>query len=296
MLSNRSYTLSLLALLFAGNVYGQALPVTDIWLADLENGVPDKAVKISTGDGYNNQPHFSEDGGVIYYTREQAGTGTDPQTDIAAFHISSGHTTKVNRSTESEYSPTPIPNRNALSVIQVEPDQKQRLWAIDVASGKMELLLPHVEPVGYHAWFNDREVAMFILGDSPTLHTASLDDEDVRLIAEHIGRSIRTDPKSGEILFVDKNREPWQIAAFNPETSQVRGVMPLFPGSEDFTIDANGFYWTGNDSRLYRRSPGDKRWSLMADFGAHGIHNISRLAVDPKNTRVALVSDNPTTH
>jgi len=296
MLSNRSYTLSLLALLFAGNVYGQALPVTDIWLADLENGVPDKAVKISTGDGYNNQPHFSEDGGVIYYTREQAGTGTDPQTDIAAFHISSGHTTKVNRSTESEYSPTPIPNRNALSVIQVEPDQKQRLWAIDVTSGKMELLLPHVEPVGYHAWFNDREVAMFILGDSPTLHTASLDDEDVRLIAEHIGRSIRTDPKSGEILFVDKNHEPSQIAAFNPGTSQVRAVMPLFPGSEDFTIDTNGFYWTGNDSRLYRRSPGDKRWNLMADFGALGIHNISRLAVDLKNTRVALVSDSPTAH
>ena len=296
MLSNCSYTLSLLALIFTGNAFGQALPTTDIWLADLENGVPVNAVKISTGGGYNNQPHFSGDGSVIYYTREQLGTGTDPQTDIAAFHTASGLTTIVTQTTESEYSPTPIPNRNALSVIQVEPDQKQRLWAIDVATGKMELLLPHVEPVGYHAWFNDKEVAMFILGESPTLQTASLDDEAVSLIADNIGRSIRTHPKSGEILFVDKNREPWQIAAFNPKTSQVRGVMPLFPGSEDFTIDSNGYYWAGNDSRLYRRSPGDKRWNLMADFGALGIHNISRLAVDSNNTRVALVSDSLTIH
>jgi len=296
MVSKCSYTLAMLAIIFTGNAFGQDLPATDIWLADLENGVPGKAVKINTGDGYNNQPHFSEDGSIIYYTREQEGGEADPQTDIAAFHIESGVTTRVNQTDQSEYSPTPIPNRAALSVIQVEPDEKQRLWAIDVANGEMELLLPHVEPVGYHAWFNDKEVAMFILGDSFTLQTASLDNDTVSLIANNIGRSLRRHPQTGEILFVDQNREPWQIAAFNPKTNQVRGVMPLFPANEDFTIDGNGMYWTGNGSRLYRRSPEDKRWNLMADFSASGINNISRLAVDPKSTRVALVSDHAVIH
>jgi len=296
MLNKCSYTLATLAIVFTGNAFGQALPATDIWLADLEHGIPGKAVKINTGDGYNNQPHFSEDGSIIYYTREQEGGEAGPQTDIAAFHTETGVTTWVNQTDESEYSPTPIPNRAALSVIQVEPDEKQRLWAIDVTSGKMELLLPHVEPVGYHAWFNDKEVAMFILGDSFSLQTASLDNDTISLIANNIGRSIRKHPQTGEILFVDKNREPWQIAAFNPKTKQVRGVMPLFPANEDFTIDGNGMYWTGDGSRLYRRSPEEKRWNLMANFSASGINNISRLTVDPKSTRIALVSDHTDAH
>ncbi len=53
----------------------------------------------------------------------------------------------------------------------------------------MELLLPDVEPVGYHAWVNDQEVAMFILGDSFTLQTARLNTAGTTLIADNIGRS-----------------------------------------------------------------------------------------------------------
>ena len=67
--------------------------------------------------------------------------------------------------------------------------------------------------------------------------------------------------------------------------------MPLFPASEDFTIDGSGNYWTGNGSRLYRRTPGAVRWELMADFSASGISNISRLAIDTAIDNIALVSE-----
>ena len=83
-------------------------------------------------------------------------------------------------------------------------------------------LFADVEPVGYHAWINDSEVAMFILGDSFTLQTARL--------------------------------------------------------------DAKG-------SKLYKRSPGDSRWELMADFKTFGINHISRLAINLKSNQLALVSD-----
>ncbi len=282
---------AMLTVALAGNGIAQALPGNDVWLATIDNGVPADPVKISTGDGYNNQPHFSADGSIVYYTREVAKDETTSQTDIAAFDITTSTTTMVNHTVQDEYSPTPIPKRNALSVIQVEADQKQRLWAIDVNSGEMELLLPHVEPVGYHAWINENEVAMFILGESFTLQTASTDSDAVNLVAENIGRSIRKHPQTGEILFVDKNREPWQIAAFDPETRQLRGVMPLFPNGEDFTIDAQGTYWTGNGSKIYKRSPGDRRWTLVAEFSASGLSNISRLAIHLDSRQFALVSD-----
>ena len=295
MIKLLSFSLAIFAATFAGKLFAQELPGTDIWVARISNGVPAEPVKINTGSGYNNQPHFSKDGSVLYYTREMPG-GEAVQTDIAAFNIKTSITTMVNNTSESEYSPTPIPGRNALSVIQVEADQKQRLWAIEVASGNMDLLLADVEPVGYHAWINDSEVAMFILGDSFTLQTARLDTKGSKLIADNIGRSIRKHPQTGEILFVDKNREPLQIAAFDPETTQVRGVMPLFPANEDFTIDASGNYWSGNSSKLYKRSSGDSSWKLMADFKTFGINHISRLTINLNSGQIALVSNNVITN
>ncbi|MFC1702263.1 hypothetical protein ACFL1J_05945 [Pseudomonadota bacterium] len=284
-------SLTLFAMTIAGNAFAQALPATDLWLVKIENGVPGQPVKISEGNGYNNQPHFSENGSVIYYTREIPAEDSNAQTDIAAFDTATSTTRMVNNTPESEYSPTPIPGRDALSVIQADLKQKQYLYAIDIGSGEMELLLPDVEPVGYHAWVNDQELAMFILGDSFTLQTARLNTAGTALIADNIGRTLRKHPETGEILFVDKNSEPWQIAAFNPETTDIRAVMPLFPASEDFTIDANGTYWTGNGSKLYRRTPTRQGWELMADYSESGIRRISRLAINLQSGQIALVSD-----
>jgi hypothetical protein len=289
-------SLTLLAAVITCNAFAQALPATDVWLTGIEAGVPVNPIKISKGVGYNNQPHFSADGAVIYYTREMPGKEGVSQTDVAAFSLKISTTTMVNNTPESEYSPTPVPGRNAVSVIQADLEQKQLLWAIDVTNGNMDLLFPNVEPVGYHAWFSDDEVAMFILGDSFTLQTAKLNHDGTRVVADNIGRSIRKHPKTGEVLFVDKNQNPWQVAAFDPVTLSITTVMPLFPGSEDFTIDDKGNYWTGNGSKLYQRSPGDNRWKLMADFRMFGIKQISRLAIHIESGKLALVSNHVVTN
>ena len=283
--------MALLTALFAVNAFAQALPATDLWLAKIVNGVPGEPVKISQGVAYNNQPHFSADGSVIYYTREMPGDADMPQTDIAAFHVAESTTTMVNNTPESEYSPTPIPGRNALSVIQSDLNQKQYLYAIDIENGQMEVLFPDVEPVGYHAWIDDQQAAVFILGDSFTLQIARLNHPGTTVVADNIGRTIRRHPLTGDILFVDKNSEPWQIAAFKPQTATITSVLPLFPASEDFTIDANGIYWTGNGSKLYQRSPSDSGWKLMADYSNAGVGQISRLAINLKSGQIALVSD-----
>lgn len=291
MIKTTLLSLALWSVTYTGNSFAQAFPATDLWLVKIENGVPGQPVRVSEGEGYNNQPHFSEDGSVIYYTREMPVDDDTAQTDIAAYDIATSATRMVNNTPESEYSPTPVPGRNALSVIRADLSQKQYLYAIDIDSGEMELLLPGVEPVGYHAWFTDQEVAMFILGETFTLQTAKLNTGGTKLVADNIGRSIRKHPVTGEILFVDKNSEPWQIAAYNPQSTATRLLMPLFPGNEDFTIDANGTYWTGNGSKLYQRKPADSRWQLRADYSNAGVGKISRLAIDPHSSRIALVGD-----
>lgn len=276
---------------FNSNVLAQDLPLTDIWLADINQGTTGNPVKINPTVGYNNQPHFSADGSIIYYTREMPHSQQGTQTDIAAYDIQSGKTRMVNSNDQSEYSPTPIPGKNALSVIEVEADLKQRLWSVDIDSGEMSLLLPAVEPVGYQAWINDNSVAMFILGETFTLQTAEIGDGGATIVAENIGRSIRKHPFTGDILYVDKNSEPWQIAALNVETGEKSMIMPLFAASEDFTIDGNGTYWTGKGNKLYSRLPEDENWQLVADYSTSGIGNITRLAIDAASLKIALVSD-----
>ena len=290
-LETRVLSVVVFFVLFTEQVFAQALPQTDIWLAPVNEGLPGRPVKINATTGYNNQPHFSTDNMVIYYTLEVPGSDGVSQTDIAAFHLESRTTTMVTKTTESEYSPTPIPGQNALSVVQVEADQKQRLWAISTDTGEMELILPHAEPVGYHAWLNDHEVGMFILGDSSTLHIGAVGVGESRKVADNIGRTLRRHPQNNELLFVDKDTKPWQIAAYSPVTNSIQPVMPLFPASEDFTVDGNGNFWTGNGGKLYRRAPNAVRWELMADFSASGISNISRLAINPAIDNIALVSE-----
>jgi len=287
----RALAAAVMAMALSINAIAQGFPATDLWLSDIVDGVPGQPARISQGAGYNNQPHFSGDGKVIYYTREMPAGDGKMQTDIAVYDIHTATTRMVNDTAESEFSPTPIPGRNALSVIQMDLDQQQYLYAIDIASGDMEVLFPGMEPVGYHAWINEDEVAMFILGDTFTLQRAKLGTPGATVIADNVGRSIRRHPRTGEVLFVDKNGEPWRIAAYDPANGATRIVMPLFPGNEDFTIDANGMYWTGNGSSLYRRSPGGERWELMADYRGAGVGRISRLATDPECSRIALVGD-----
>jgi hypothetical protein len=265
----------------------QDLPATRVWLTDIESGIPVNPRLISRAVGYNNQPMFAPDGSGVYFTAEQQGG----QTDIARFAIQSGELDLVLSSPESEYSPTPVPGRNAISVIRVEPpDQLQRLWSLPLSDGHAQLLMQNVEPVGYHSWIDQASVAVFILGDSFTLHKATVGDQPSQFLADNIGRTLRKDPVSGNILFVSKTHEPWMIVSINTDSGLQTTVMSLFPGIEDFEADPSGRFWMGSGSKLYRSDRANAHWRLTTDLKVHGIDNITRLASSPDGSMLAIVS------
>jgi len=265
----------------------QELPASRVWLAPLEQATPGRPELISASQGYNNQPAFSPDSQEVYFTAEQP----DGQTDIWRYVITGRRLEAVNHSPESEYSPTPIPGQVAVSVIRVEADGRQRLWRIDTATETASLLLPHVEPVGYHAWYREDTVALFILGEQFTLHSARIGEAASRLLHTNIGRTLRRHPGTGEVLFVDKNPQPWEIVAIDMARSESRPILPLFPDSEDFEVDGRGGLWTGLGSKLYHCRPGCEGWRLAADLAEFGIGGISRLALSPDGRWLALVAE-----
>ena len=153
----------LLALSCSSPLWGQGPAGTDIYVAELA----ERDGRVSVGpltnatdrDGYDNQPHFVPSGTSILYTSGRA----DGQTDIHRYDILSKRSQSVTETTESEYSPTPMPGGETFSVIRVEADSSQRLWSFRIDGTNPQLVLEEIMPVGYHAWADSSTVALFVL-------------------------------------------------------------------------------------------------------------------------------------
>ena len=50
--------------------------------------------------------------------------------------------------------------------------------------------MPNVEPVGYHTWIDPKTTAVFILGESFSLHLAKVGDDPSLFLADNIGRAL----------------------------------------------------------------------------------------------------------
>jgi len=270
----------------------QATPDTDIWVfsfsedpvgVDVESGY--RAIR---RPGYDNQPSFLPGGRFLLFT-EIDGNG---QADIHRLDLRSRQSEAVTRtSPESEYSPTPMPGGERISVIRVEADSTQRLWSLDLSGGTPALLLPDIAPVGYHAWIDGDRLALFVLGSPSTLRTASLSSGREEILARDIGRSVHRIPGRRTVSFVQlRDGEEGMITEIEPETGEMRALAPALEGNEFHAWTPAGVLLSGQGSRLFRWVDGpDAGWTEVADLAPSGVKGISRIAVSPEGDRIAVV-------
>ena len=240
--------------------------------------------------GYDNQPHFAPGDRLILYTAiDSVG-----QADIFSFNLDSGERRNVTRSRpESEYSATVMPNLTRFSAIRVEADSTQRLWSFESGGTNPELVLPHVAPVGYHAWLTEQDLALFVLGSPATLHLASLVNDSTTVVAENIGRSLHAIPGDSAVSFVQwKNDGSGSITEYDMGTGEANPMAPLLEGNEFFALTPGGVMIMGQGSKLFRWVPGSSdEWEEIADLGSAGLRSISRLAVSRSGRFLAVVAE-----
>lgn len=279
-------------LLSAGATFGQGPPDADIFLVDLtykEQAIQaGKSINVTQRKGYDNQPSFTPDGKSILYTSMRE----DGQTDIYRFDLSSTATTQLTRTPEGEYSPTVTPDTAYFSVIRVESDKTQRLWKFPMSgTGEPTLVLENVKPVGYHCWLTPDSLALFILGSPNALLLARVSTGDTARMEGSIGRSLHKIPGKNALSFVHK-RTPvdWEIKQLDLQTNLITVIAPTLPGSEDFVWTPDGRLLMGQGAGLYVFNPKtDLRWTQLADFSSAGIKQVTRLAIDGKGKKLALV-------
>lgn len=277
-------------------------PSTDIWLGVLDrssDGAPlvRDLFNATDRDGYDNQPRFGPDGNSLYYT-----SAVDSiQTEAFRYVLDAGRSERLTRTPEaSEFSPTPIPGQEAFSAIR-EVRGKQYLWRYDHAGAALGPVFSTAEPVGYHAWANERVAVLFVLGDPPVLRIGDALSGTLQTVVDNPGRSIHRIAGSGDISFVHKLAEgEWWIERLDPASGRTERLVRTLPGREDYAWTPHGEILMGDGAALHYWTP-DSGWRLLAELsagnaggaGAQGAEAgaISRIAVSPAGDRIALVRE-----
>lgn len=271
----------------------QAPPATDIYVADLRVshrkvsvGAP---VNVTARPGYDNQPFFLAGGRAFLYTSVH-----DSQADIYRYDPSRSTSVQVTTTRESEYSPTLLPDGNGFSVVRVEADSTQRLWAFNLDGTGARLVLDSIKPVGYHAWADDHTLLLFVLGTPSTLQLADARAPSApgSVIARDIGRSLQKIPGRAAVSFVQRDsvNGSW-LEEVDAATRRVTKLVQVPPGADFFVWTPEGIVLTASGTVLYQWDPqkhGD--WERVADLAADGLTNVTRLAVSPTGDRIALVA------
>lgn len=267
------------------------LPDTDIWIADLviNDGSlkATEARRVTAHAGYDNQPAFIDESLIVY-----AGDAGGGQTDVYALDIETGERQSLAVTPEAEFSPTPAPG-GGLSVVRVAADGTQQLWLLRDGASRYEQLFPLLEGIGYHAWLDDSHVALFMIvpgKEKAELHIANRVSGEVLIVSRDVGRSLQPWPgEPGSIAFVEPNQhgKRW-VKRFDFGARTLTPLLPVQEGSEDFAILPDGRLLTASGTSLFV-SAGDK-WQRIARFEQLS-GPITRLAVSPAGTRLALVVD-----
>ncbi len=265
-------------------------PATDIYLVGIaadQDGIQitSQPRNVTNRAAYDNQPFFLPDGQSFLYTCRQE----DGQMDTCRYDLATQSVAKVTQTPEGEYSPTPMPDGKSFSVIRVESDGTQRLWKFTMAGTEPSLLLKDVKPVGYQAWGDASTVAMFILGEPPTLQVADIETNKVEKLEENIGRSLHKIPGQRAVSFVHKTTdEEWWIKRLDLTSRKASPIVKTLPGSEDYAWTPDGTLIMGKEDKLFSYRPErDQDWQEVK--GLTGVVGITRITVSPKGDSLALV-------
>ncbi|MFT4937246.1 MAG: hypothetical protein ACI88A_000260 [Paraglaciecola sp.] len=274
----------------------------DVYIADL--AVKNTLLQVSNISAltdrpeYDNQPFFLADGETLLITSAIVAQGQE-QTDSFLYQLAGGKPRNITNSEFSEYSPTLMPNGIDISVIKVIGD-KQKLWRYALQNDRSEKALPSellkdVDPVGYHAWIDQTQVMLFVLGEPHSLQLANIETQSSRVIDSNIGPSLYKIPGTDLMSYTatkDEGDNPlWELKSFDPKTQKIAVLSQLPDGAYYYGWSGDGKTIAAQGSVLKQwdfKRPG-KDWRTFADLSETCPKGITRLTTNAQNTRIAVV-------
>lgn len=273
---------------------------SDIWVGKLnlwEKNPITELVQITDTNNYSNQPYFF-DNSRMFYTQEMNAIESETQIDVWMFDFNVGMGKNITESAVSEYSPTPLPYNNGMSVIRVNEQGKQELWEIDLQGKAIKNIAPEIEPVGYQVWLNNKELLLFVLGEPNTLQRADVitPKAEAQTIDTDIGASLYRFEKTDWFLYTSKIDGNY-LNAYNVKSNKTIQIVSMPENSEYFSVSALGNVFTSDGTTLWQRKlmlKGEKvramdKWVPIKITQPECEKGISRTAISPDSSMIALV-------
>lgn len=267
---------------------------TEIWVVELtgqgsalEFGRPRN---VTNRPGYDNQPAFTADGRALLFNRiEDSG-----RADSWRLNIADGALTRLtNTVVEQEYSPTPMPDGSGFSVIVVEGDSTQQLWAYDWNGVPQRKIVPTLKPVGYHVWVGGSVLGAFVLNNpAPNalvlMHPLT---NRVDTLARGIERAFARVPGRDAFTFVQRTDSATIVSEVDTRTRQLRRVMTGPRGLEYHVWLPDGTMLISGQGQIWRWA--DSRLTPFVDLRTFGIAGVTRMALSPDGRTLAFVASDP---
>ena len=290
-------TLSLVLLLGEALCNAQSadmkLPESQIYVLDMQYSGSaysfSNAVNISNSPGYNNQPAFSPDGSYILYAAQHDGK----QTDVFKYDIASKKNSCLAKTPESEYAPNFVPDGKHFSVVRVMKDKSQRVWQAPLEGGEYKVVTNRLDSIAYHLWWVDNNLLLNYIKKPAFLGSVNMYNGREHYISDVAGRCLQLIPGETAVTFHAAGPAKDSAGTIRKVTEffEIGIIAPALAGSEDFVWTNRKTILMAKGSKLfeYDFSP-NTTWKEIADFAQYGIKNMSRLALDTKNNRIAVVS------
>jgi WD40-like Beta Propeller Repeat len=280
---------------------------TDIYLCNIivsENGINiNEPLNITKRKGYDNQPSFSNNGKMIYYSANYTGTN-----DIYCYEIEGKRTlTITNTPATSEFSPMETPDGNFISCVFIEKDSvTQRIWDIKLKNRKEKVFSKYNDSIGYYwpldnQWSQneymavngavrkvqaERDYAVFVLGKTENTNTLRIITPTrkyakEKTIDDSIGRCIRQIPEELHLTYVKKTATGNHLKIYDLKHKKIISSYFLGKDNEDYCWKGKMLYYTnGSTITAVRFDRGYDKPSVYGtvDLSKYGINNIKRIS------------------
>ncbi len=281
------------------------LPKSNVFLFDIKM-LNDTSIQFSkpryltyfNANGYNNQPAFFSEKELCLAVQSPG----ENQTELYLFDLEKKTKTRMTQTPEGEYSPALMPDPFRFSALRQEisrEDTAQRIWEFPVDRlNDGRPVFKYINNVGYYTWITNSKVAIFKITNPNELAIADVYTDKVTTVATNVGRCFRISPTTRNLVFVRKsNFDNWKLVErknpWSDSDNTITEIAETVPDSEDFAILSNGSFVMGKGSRLFLLNPKakDKKWKEIANFRLYNMENITRLAISPDGTKLAIVAN-----
>lgn len=271
-------------------------PQPDIWLMQIDS----KAGKVlfteprnlTNRPGYDNQPAYSRDGKLIYYTSQ---SDTSSKTTIYSYSLATGETRQVTYSVGSPFSAMPLPSGSGISVVMLEEDATQRIWQYPFSGSTPRPLFEKRDSVGYYAWVDAHSALAYILSGKSSPNRLSLIgiDGTEKKIAENVGRGMRV-VQNGAFFIQNKNAESflaWTDFKTAKQLVRVPGNSMDLAICKDYVLMASGGIMYGAKIKKSKgQTVSAEEFVALQNLSTYGLKNITRMDVSPDEKTITVAA------